>query len=380
MAAHSATPEALRGQGVDAWERGDAAAALALLRESLAAFRHSNDVAGSARALNDLATIAQLQERYADARTYCLEGLPLATRAEDQPLEAALLRTLADVARQDGDRAAALQYYERCAGIFERMNDPGNCAAAVAWMGMLAWEAHDLAVVVQHFERAVALYRQAEDAKDTGRALLNLSMAMAELGDGAEAESLRAEAAALFASVDDAEDLALAEQAPDDSASQEDDAIAPPRTQVIEAGYATIFGSVERAITADLLRQFTGVLQVDVSRFLGKTTQIRVALAQCGITLDVVPAKRLRSYLLPQTLAHLEQTAAGGLTPAMRDRVLATHLVLGVKVEPCHDRGGQSKAFIRALTGHFDGFFCADDAYYTPSGALLAGSRHAQPY
>ena len=43
MAAQTTTPEALRGQGVDTWASGDAAAALALLQQSLNAFRHGGD-------------------------------------------------------------------------------------------------------------------------------------------------------------------------------------------------------------------------------------------------------------------------------------------------------------------------------------------------
>ena len=43
MAAQTITPEVLRGQGVNAWASGDAAAALALLQQSPNAFRHGGD-------------------------------------------------------------------------------------------------------------------------------------------------------------------------------------------------------------------------------------------------------------------------------------------------------------------------------------------------
>ena len=247
---------------------------------------------------------------------------------------------------------------------------------------MLAWEIPDLPAVVRHFERAASLYRQAEDGGDTGRALLNLSMATAEMGDGAKAASLRDEAVALLEAAGDQESLAVAAEQTTDQTSQADrPVVSYASLPSQDVGYATVYAPTDRVVTAEQLRQFGEVLQVDVQKsFLGKPNRIQVALSQCGITLDLAPAKLLKSYHIPQALAHIEQTAADGLTPEMRDRVAATHLVLGVKVEPCHDPRGQSKAFIRALVTHYDGFFSVDDTYYDPSGAVLIGPRNAKPF
>lgn len=133
--------------------RGDAAAALARLQESLALFRSLGDTWFATLVLGDLGLVALSQGDLPEAHRCHEESLSLSRTLGDRALEASALNNLGEVARCAGDVDQAADLYDESLDLFRKLGQWQDIPRLL----------HNIACVALRrgeTERAAALFRQ----------------------------------------------------------------------------------------------------------------------------------------------------------------------------------------------------------------------------
>ncbi|MCA1905481.1 MAG: hypothetical protein LDL11_02675 [Desulfarculus sp.] len=140
--------------------RGDLAAAAGRLKGALATFAAAGEIPGQVTALERLAQLLALAERWEEAAA-CLErALELISGAGDKVAEVVLNQNLAPMLRRTGQTARSLAAYERMGLAAQELGDHQRLALALVGVGSLQAEAGSLGPALKNLAQAEAVYRE----------------------------------------------------------------------------------------------------------------------------------------------------------------------------------------------------------------------------
>jgi tetratricopeptide (TPR) repeat protein/DNA-binding XRE family transcriptional regulator len=162
------------------------------------AARAANDLAGEARALNGLGSIAWRQGRYPQATDYYEQALALFRQIGDQTGEAQTLGNLGIIAWRQGRHSLATDYYEQALALFRQAGDRTGEARTLGNLGVIEERQGRYMVAADHYQQILALFRQAGDLTGQARSLTNLGSVEGRQRRYPEATSYLEEALALF--------------------------------------------------------------------------------------------------------------------------------------------------------------------------------------
>ncbi len=201
--ASSGRAKALNGAGYLASQQGDAAAARALLEESLTLHRRLGDQWGIAFSINTLGDIAIGQGDHVGGRALLEKGLTLRRQVGDRWGIAYSLSILGDVATFQGDLARARALYEESLAIRRQMGHQTGIAYALFGLGRVARIQDDLAGARTLYEEGLTLWRQVGHQSGIADSLISLGDVAIRQGDLARAQALYEESLEFFRQVGD---------------------------------------------------------------------------------------------------------------------------------------------------------------------------------
>ena len=190
--------DSVRREGIAAYGRDGATAAIRIWRRALARAVAIGDTAGVAAVLGNIGAGFLQESRLDSAERYLARSRLLATGVGDIRVEANAVGTLAGVSADRGDLSAARQGYVRALALRERIGDTRGVAADRNNLGLLAQSVGDGEEARRQFEAALGLNRR--DGRDDVAAtnLLNLAGLASVDGDFARAEQLYRDALATW--------------------------------------------------------------------------------------------------------------------------------------------------------------------------------------
>ena len=118
------------------------------------------------------------------------------------------LALLGDLARQEGDIAAARVAYERYLAIIQAVHSQRSEGVALSKLGDLALQEGDIAAARVAYERVLAIMQAVRDQREEGIALVRLADVCEQEGDLVSAESYYRNAIALMLRMKSAPDVA----------------------------------------------------------------------------------------------------------------------------------------------------------------------------
>jgi non-specific serine/threonine protein kinase len=132
------------------------------------------DAKARAKALIGVGEVARQQGDLAAARMFYVEALRMSRETMDRRLVAASSRGLGMVAYMEGDIAAARPLFEEALAAFRELGDTGGVASSLNALGELARTDGELAAARPLYEEAVALARQMGNQNAVSVDLFNL--------------------------------------------------------------------------------------------------------------------------------------------------------------------------------------------------------------
>jgi predicted ATPase/Tfp pilus assembly protein PilF len=142
-ASAAARATALLGVGLLAWEQGDAASALAFLRQSHDLYEQLGDRHGVAEALVGLGETAMVQGHYQEARALLEQAAREARAAGDQPLAVLARNFIGNGLYLQGDWTGARAMFEQVREDFQSIGNSYGVAVATVQIGLCALEGGD---------------------------------------------------------------------------------------------------------------------------------------------------------------------------------------------------------------------------------------------
>lgn len=118
------TPDQLKAEGLNLFQRGDYQQALATFESAAQAYAHQNDAAGRAEMLNNVGVIHRLRRNRPAAIEALAEAETIFARLGDDNRRAQTLSNLGDLHATGGNREEAARCYSEAAALFARTNDP----------------------------------------------------------------------------------------------------------------------------------------------------------------------------------------------------------------------------------------------------------------
>ncbi len=177
-----------------------------------AALQHARDRGDIEAALRFSAALARFWERHGyvgEGRAW-LDSL-LSNGGEASPLtRGKALNGAGNLARVEGDYAAARRCYEESLAIARQVQDERRVAIALNNLGAIAKEQGDYGTARSYYEESLTLKRGLADARGTALTLSNLGVVSNAQGDCAQARLYLGESLALFRDVQDRWGIALA--------------------------------------------------------------------------------------------------------------------------------------------------------------------------
>jgi predicted ATPase/transcriptional regulator with XRE-family HTH domain len=172
----------LSGDGHQAWLR-----TLADEHANLAAALDHAIAAGDASAAHRLAAALW---RYWEINGHVVEGRQWLARVlgldgtVPPPVKAAAFKAAGNLARDQGDRTAAMGFHRQAHELFAAAGDSKGVAAVLNNMGAIELDAGDTDAAVSHFEASLEAFRAVEDQWGVARVLGNIAHAL-RAADGA---------------------------------------------------------------------------------------------------------------------------------------------------------------------------------------------------
>ncbi|MFC4531964.1 AfsR/SARP family transcriptional regulator [Sphaerisporangium dianthi] len=170
---------------------------------ALAVARRKGNTTGQATLLAELGQLRYEQDRYAEAREYFSQALPMFRAAKDLRGECATLTGMGTVCREQGYLPEALHFLDGAQRMWRDQGDDAALAHVQRLSGSVRLEQGDLDRAWTDLGHALALYRRSGSRR--GEALTMRTMAIHHMarGDFVEAERLSEQAARIFGEIGD---------------------------------------------------------------------------------------------------------------------------------------------------------------------------------
>ncbi len=143
-----------------------------------------------AKALNEVATLAEMQGDYTAAAARYERSLSVRRALGDMRGTAASLSNLAFLSRLLGDYERAIAGFDEALGLFRQVGFLRGCASALGGRGLVAMDLGHYAEAVVLFDEMLRVEREIGHAHGIALALNNVGEAALWLGDYARAETL----------------------------------------------------------------------------------------------------------------------------------------------------------------------------------------------
>jgi predicted ATPase len=168
-----------------------------LTQESFDMYREFGDMAGMAMVMNGLAIQSVSRGQYDKARVRVEEALALWGKLGGGKVALALCN-LANIAKHQGDYAAARSTYERILEDCRAVGDDRGTAFTLNGLGDVAAREGDSTRARTHYDESLALYRGIRDQWGTAGVLRDMGSLARSDGKPAEAEAFYREALRIF--------------------------------------------------------------------------------------------------------------------------------------------------------------------------------------
>jgi predicted ATPase len=162
---------ALVGQASIAQQSGDLEASRAFYDEAIALCRGSGQPETAAQPMLNLAHLARLEGRTAEARELLAECQRLFEAGGNEGGLAVALSQLADVARDDGDADGARALCERSLAILRRIGHHREAGNRLGELGLLDLERGDFTAAFERFREALRIFHRLRAKRQLARAL-----------------------------------------------------------------------------------------------------------------------------------------------------------------------------------------------------------------
>lgn len=166
--------EALRELGFAHWRAGDAGAALAYARQSLANHRSRGDLRGEGTALINLSEICRALGSPSEAIDLARRAADLLWALQDAGGRGLAMYALASAQSQADDRTASSDSFERAKACFVAAGQPLMASRCIHACGVMAWQQGDHAKARDHIDAALVLSRQTGYVPGVAHGLLAL--------------------------------------------------------------------------------------------------------------------------------------------------------------------------------------------------------------
>ena len=166
--------KALGNLAVIAEVQGDYAKAEELNLESLAIRRAQNDRAGEAASLNNLGVIALQRNRLDEANRYYRSSLSIKREIGEKRAIANSLTNLGNIAHMQGNLAAASHWHEESLALRKQLNDRQGIAWSLNNLGIVAFSQLDYVLAKKLFEDSLAIKRELGDQLGIAQSLQNI--------------------------------------------------------------------------------------------------------------------------------------------------------------------------------------------------------------
>jgi predicted ATPase/transcriptional regulator with XRE-family HTH domain len=194
----AAQADALIRLGCALLGQGNQAQAAELFGESLELRRGIGDAAAVADSLNYLGKAAAKQRRYEQATAFLEEGLAIYRSLNEQWGVMLILSNLGDLARVRGDYALAASLHEEGLVLARRGGDVGTEAYLLSQLARVAQAQRNAARAVTLWQESLALYRSIGHAYASAYCLLTLAHLARDAGQHAQALALYWESLTLY--------------------------------------------------------------------------------------------------------------------------------------------------------------------------------------
>ncbi|PSP16688.1 hypothetical protein BRC62_05700 [Halobacteriales archaeon QH_10_67_13] len=160
---------ALAGLGTIAYQRGAYERAREYYTERLSLVRETDDRRGELNAIYSLGVVALAQNLPSEARERLESALAIARELED-PQEAACLRSLAALAREEDAFDRAADRIESARGVLDRFDDPTRRGKLAVESARLSLDRGELSAAREHVATATDVFDESETPYWYGRA------------------------------------------------------------------------------------------------------------------------------------------------------------------------------------------------------------------
>ncbi len=167
---------ALSSQGRCRFQLSEYEKAKRCFADSLQIYRGFGDLNGAAKALGNLAVIAEIQGDYSKAEELNLESLAIRCAQNDRAGEAAALNNLGVLALQRNRLDEANRYYRSSLSIKREIGEKHAIANTLTNLGNIAHMQGNLASATHRHEESLALRRQLNDRQGIAWSLNNLGI------------------------------------------------------------------------------------------------------------------------------------------------------------------------------------------------------------
>ena len=202
--------KALTGAGMLASAQDDYAQALALMEANLELFRKIQDKTNIAATLVWLGSLTCDHGEHERSKAFYDEGLTLCRElgaAGSRPLAFALDRS-GEIARHQGDDAAALSFHEESLALWRELNSKDGIACALHNLGFLAHGRGDDMQALSYFREGLALVWELKDKRGVAEAIAGLAVVAGAQGQTIRAARLLGQIEALLTSIGASLDMA----------------------------------------------------------------------------------------------------------------------------------------------------------------------------
>jgi len=176
--------------------RGSLAVGYRLLVETFNRPHAQERTLARSRAIAAAGNFAILMERYRDAQIHAEESLAIAREIGDKGRIAMTLQLMGIAVSEQGDRAAALQYFEESIAMIREIGPPRRMAAALQNLAHWHQDGGNFAAAEAVLEQTLALTREIQDrGANTAAAMTNLAGLAVKRGAYARVRELLCEAA-----------------------------------------------------------------------------------------------------------------------------------------------------------------------------------------
>src|SRR6266498_2337998 len=149
---------AMIGQGYRLYLQSGFDQSIAIYRLSQSIAEQIGDKAGIARALNDIASIYNIQGNNAQALEYLQRSLAMSEAEGNKPWIAGALNSIGIIHSSQGDYAQALEYYRKSLAVNEAMGEKGLIASVLANMGEVNLLQGDYAQALERYQKGLSIF------------------------------------------------------------------------------------------------------------------------------------------------------------------------------------------------------------------------------